>query len=64
MPQTHTYVITVERPDRVSDAEMRAYISDAVRSHGGSFSPGDPLWGMRERVLSVVNYGSTSGKSR
>jgi hypothetical protein len=63
MPQTRKYVITVERPDRVSDAEMRAYISDAVKALSGSFSPSDPLWGMRERVQSVVNYGSASGKS-
>lgn len=53
---TKSYIITVDRPDRVTDAEMRAYISDAVKAHGGAFPPDDPLRGMRDRLEAVRDH--------
>lgn len=54
--KTRKYVVTVEVPDRVTDAEMRAYIADAVKSHGGAFSPDDPLFDLGDHMRSVRNH--------
>ena len=50
------YIVTVDRPDGVSVADMKAYISDALNSWWGQFCPpncdedypdGDPRWGLQ-----------------
>ncbi len=49
-----TYIVTVTRPRKVSIAEMKIYIQEAVETWGGSFRPpnaygegeeGHPLFG-------------------
>lgn len=48
-----SYHVVLDTPDDVHDAEVRAYIRDALKSHGGGYEPTDPFFNMRRRVISV-----------
>jgi hypothetical protein len=47
-----TFNVSITVSDEVSEATLREYVHDAIRSHGGAFHPDDPLFGLSaERIL-------------
>lgn len=39
-----SFKVIVDIPEGVTNRDMKEYIYDAIRSHGGSYHPGDPLF--------------------
>jgi hypothetical protein len=63
MSKRESYLVTLERPDGVSVAEMKQYIVDSVGSWRGSFrppggmgedDPGDLLFNLDAKSISVA----------
>lgn len=51
-----SYVVTLMRPEDVSDAEMKEYIWNAVGTWKGSYNPDDPLFDLDGDTVSVKQY--------
>ncbi len=48
-----SFVVTVEIPEGVTDAQMQGYIEVAISTHRGQYIPDDAIWHIDTRKLKV-----------
>lgn len=50
------FIISIDMPTSVSDAEIREHIHTAVRGWGGGGHPDDPFFGLDKDSIKVRKY--------